>query len=77
MQPVPGQGSSWQPQVQRFGCMRAAGSEAEQLKNSAGREGAGNCTNCSGCCRSLACHTFFSELLAFLMAENGNAEALP
>lgn len=57
---------------QCFGHMRAARSEAEQPQ-----EGAGNGTNCSSCCPPLACHSYFSELLAFLMAENGNAEALP
>lgn len=44
---------------QHFGLMRAAEYEADQPQDSAGREGAGNGTNRSGCCWTLACHTFF------------------
>lgn len=49
----------------------------EQPQDSAGRERARNGTNCSGCCPPLACSAFFSELQAFLVAANGNAEVLP
>lgn len=62
---------------QCFGRMRTAGSEAEQPQDTAGGKGAGMAPIALVAANAWLVILFFSELLTFLMAENGNAEALP